>query len=76
MFSSLSGFPLYESGFGWGKHIWVTIPDYKFKNVIMMMATNDGKGIEALVSLNKEEMALFEQDPELLAFGALNPSVS
>lgn len=74
MYSDLSRLPKYETDFGWGKPIWVTIPNY-MHNMVMLLGTRDDKGMEALVSLSKEDMALFEHDKELLAFAASNPSV-
>ncbi|KAK9181875.1 hypothetical protein WN944_025016 [Citrus x changshan-huyou] len=74
MYSNLSRLQKYETDFGWEKPIWMTIPNY-MHNMFMLLGTRDGKGMEALVSLSKEDMALFEHDKELLAFAAANPSV-
>lgn len=74
MYSNLSRLQKYETDFGWEKPIWMTIPNY-MHNMVMLLGTRDGKGMEALVSLSKEVMALFEHDKELLAFAAANPSV-
>ncbi|KAJ4705930.1 Vinorine synthase-like [Melia azedarach] len=75
IYSSWSGFPLYEANFGWGKPIWVSMPDYTHKKIIMLLGTKDGEGIEALVTLSAEDMALFEREQELLAFATYNPAV-
>lgn len=74
MYSNLSRLQKYETDFGWEKPIWMTIPNY-MHNMFMLLGTRDGKGMEALVSLSKEDMALFEHDKELLGFAAANPSV-
>ncbi|KAJ7961340.1 BAHD acyltransferase [Quillaja saponaria] len=68
---------LYESDFGLGKPIWVSSANaqYHIKNIVTMLDTKDGNGIEAWVYLSEQDMALFEQDQELLAFAALNPSI-
>ncbi|XP_062077333.1 BAHD acyltransferase BIA1-like [Humulus lupulus] len=69
IFTSLCNFELYEAAdFGWGKPIWVTVPAVEVHgNLIYLMDTKDG-GVEALVSLTKEDMSLFETDPHLLTF--------
>jgi hypothetical protein len=72
--SSWCKFPVYETDFGWGKPRWVTITNMESKNVIVLMDTRDGSGIEAWVCLSEEDMALFERDNELLEFASLNPS--
>ncbi|KAL9451478.1 hypothetical protein AB3S75_013109 [Citrus x aurantiifolia] len=75
-FSSIVNFPYYEvADFGWGKPVHVTLPNYVLSNLIIIMDTNDGKGIEVLVTLSPEDMAFFECDQELLAFAAINPPV-
>ncbi|XP_022948439.1 vinorine synthase-like [Cucurbita moschata] len=66
--SSWCKFPLYEADFGWGKPIWITVPDFDTKNLIILMDARDGEGVEAMVSLEEEEMAVFEQNQELLSF--------
>ncbi|XP_038906042.1 acylsugar acyltransferase 3-like [Benincasa hispida] len=66
--SSWCKFPVYSVDFGWGKPIWVTIPEFPRKNVIMLLDTNDGEGIEVLLSLEKKEMEVFEQNQELFSF--------
>ncbi|CAH1451918.1 unnamed protein product [Lactuca virosa] len=45
-FSSWCGFPLYEIDFGCGKPRWISVTNTPFKNVIMMMDTKEGNGIE------------------------------
>ena len=70
-FTSLCRFPLYETDFGWGKPIWVGSPALTFKNLVFFIDTPSGDGIEAYVSLKKEEMAKFESDEEFLTFVSL-----
>ncbi|KAF5200908.1 Salutaridinol 7-o-acetyltransferase [Thalictrum thalictroides] len=65
-------FPFYEADFGWGKPIWATPLSVAHKNLVVLMDTKCGKGIEAMVSLDDEEMAIFESDQELLAFASEN----
>ncbi|KAJ4721186.1 vinorine synthase-like [Melia azedarach] len=66
--------PLYEADFGWGKPIWVSTA-MKHKDVAVLLDSNDGKGIEALVALPKKEMDKFEQDPGILAYASVDTSI-
>ncbi|KAL7254813.1 hypothetical protein ACSBR1_009041 [Camellia fascicularis] len=72
--SSLCRFPFYDADFGWGKPVWVSVGYLVRQNAMLLMDTREGDGVEAWVSLSKEEMALFERDPELLEFVSLKPS--
>ncbi|KAL5552669.1 hypothetical protein UlMin_040070 [Ulmus minor] len=65
--TSLCNFGFYKVDFGWGKPSWVTSPNVVQNNLITLIETREG-GVEAWVCLSKEDMALFERDPELLAF--------
>lgn len=67
-FTSWCRFPIYEADFGWGNPTWVCSPSRPFRNVVVLMDTFDGDGIEAWVNLKEEEMASFEKDEELLSF--------
>ncbi|KAM3709313.1 hypothetical protein ACB098_02G164000 [Castanea mollissima] len=67
-FTSWCRFPVYEIDFGMGKPTWVCSPSRPYKNVVVMMSSKDGYGIETWVSMNEEDMAMFEHDPELLSF--------
>ncbi|KAF3431114.1 hypothetical protein FNV43_RR25844 [Rhamnella rubrinervis] len=76
IFTSWCKFPLYEVDYGWGKPIWLTnTPSGSLKNVVTMLDTREGDGVEAWVTLTQQDMELFERDPELLAFALLNPNV-
>ncbi|KAI3739127.1 hypothetical protein L2E82_29521 [Cichorium intybus] len=67
MCSDHSQIPLYGIDFGWGKPIKVTIGGV-VKNFIVMMDTPGGDGINALVSLERQDMKIIQNDDELLAF--------
>lgn len=67
-FSSWIRFPFYNTDFGWGKPIWACISNVPIKNVVILMSSSTGDGIEAWVTLDKEDMAKFERDHELLEF--------
>ncbi|PQP92083.1 vinorine synthase-like [Prunus yedoensis var. nudiflora] len=69
-FSSYCRFPLYDNDFGWGRPTWVGSPALTYKNLVLFMDTKEGGGIEAYVSLEKEVMAKFECDSELLSYVA------
>ena len=72
-FSSFCNFQLYEAvDFGWGKPIWVTFPAHEGHNNVVRLMDTRGGGVEALVTLTKGDMALFEGDPELLAFSYIS----
>ncbi|KAM7260538.1 hypothetical protein ACFE04_011211 [Oxalis oulophora] len=73
--SSLRNFPLYEMEFGWGKPIWA-VGKSNYRNSIFLLDNKMGNKIEAWVTLDEQDMALFERDEELLAFASVNPSVS
>ncbi|KAK4423915.1 Stemmadenine O-acetyltransferase [Sesamum alatum] len=67
-FTSLCRFPVYEADFGWGKPVWVGSAGLMHKNVVTFMDTATGDGIEAWISLRKEDMEKFEADLELQEF--------
>ncbi|KAK9293120.1 hypothetical protein L1049_021106 [Liquidambar formosana] len=73
-FSSWTRFPFYEADFGWGKPIWVCTTSVPMKNVVILMGTRCGDGIEAWVSLAEHEMAQFERNHELLQFVSSSPT--
>ncbi|KAL5552674.1 hypothetical protein UlMin_040075 [Ulmus minor] len=72
--SSWCKFPLYETDFGWGKPKWVSSASLAFKNSIILVDTKQGDGIEAWVTLEEENMSIFELDKELLDSSSRNPS--
>ncbi|CAL1359891.1 unnamed protein product [Linum trigynum] len=73
--SSWCGFPFYEADFGWGKPVWVTHTFAGAKDIITMMDTRNGDGIEVTVCLEGGVMAAFETDEKLLSFCTINPGV-
>ncbi|XP_019097249.1 PREDICTED: BAHD acyltransferase At5g47980-like [Camelina sativa] len=67
---------MYEADFGWGKPVWVTgRGTSNFKNLMLLIDTKDGEGIEAWITLTEEHMSLFKCDQELLESASLNPPV-
>ncbi|KAM4107548.1 hypothetical protein ACB094_04G154200 [Castanea mollissima] len=69
-FTSWCRFPVYEVDFGMGKPTWVCSPSRPYKNVVVMMSTKDGDGIETWVNMKEEDMAMFEHDQELLSYAS------
>ncbi|KAL3835645.1 hypothetical protein ACJIZ3_010381 [Penstemon smallii] len=67
-FTSLCGFPIYGADFGWGKPGWVGSGELMYKNLVTFMSTASEDGIEAWISLTKEDMEIFEGDLELQQF--------
>ncbi|CAI9117086.1 OLC1v1018414C1 [Oldenlandia corymbosa var. corymbosa] len=76
-FSSWCGFGFYEVDFGWGKPVWVSsyaLSAPVFMNLVILMETRNGDGIEAWVTLDEQEMDVLEQDQQVLEFVTLDPS--
>ncbi|KAK4834792.1 hypothetical protein QYF36_000615 [Acer negundo] len=63
-FSSLRNVPFYEVDFGWGNPAWVSLAHRPYK-LVMLIDTKAGDGIEAWVTMDKEEMAYFQNDPNI-----------
>jgi len=66
--SSMCWFPTYEIDFGWGKPVKVTLAGNFEKNSFILMDTPNMDGIEALVCLQNEDMAIILGDHDLLTF--------
>ncbi|KAF8019576.1 hypothetical protein BT93_G0305 [Corymbia citriodora subsp. variegata] len=66
-FTSWCRFGLYENDFGWGKPILISSTSPKFRSMILIEDEESG-GINAWITLDKDEMILLKQDPEILAF--------
>ena len=76
-FSSWCNFGFYEADFGWGKPIWVSSigsSGSMFMNLVILPDTRFGDRIEAWVTLDEQDMARLEFNPELLTFASLDPS--
>ncbi|TKY46825.1 Vinorine synthase [Spatholobus suberectus] len=71
-FSSWIRFGFYEADFGWGKPTYVRTVGVPIKNVVILMGTKIGDGIEAWVTLTTCDMLQFEQNPELLEFASFD----
>jgi shikimate O-hydroxycinnamoyltransferase len=78
-FTNWKNFGFNEINFGWGKPVWVGISggvNLSYVNYVLFKDVECGnKGTEAWVTLEETKMAVFENDPGLLAFALPNPSV-
>lgn len=72
-FSSWTRFGFYDTNFGWGNPTWVCTIGVPIKNVVVLMPTSDGDGVEAWVTLNKLHMAHFLRNPNILHFASFDP---
>lgn len=72
--TSFSNSGLYEPDFGWGKPAWFFITGLPIASLIILVDTRSGDGIEAFVTLPEQDMAIFQRDPQLLAFTSVDPS--
>ncbi|KAK9052179.1 hypothetical protein SSX86_028807 [Deinandra increscens subsp. villosa] len=69
LFSSLCRFPLYEVDFGWGKPEQFMLQNGVMEaNVVHLIDTPSGEGIEVIVQLEEEEMKIFQKDQEIVAY--------
>ncbi|KAL9303997.1 hypothetical protein ACSQ67_021260 [Phaseolus vulgaris] len=78
-FSSWCNFGFYEADFGWGKPTWVSCVGSigsvsMLMNLIILVDTRLGDGIEAWVTLKEEDMTYLKANPELLTCATLDPS--
>ncbi|MED6192660.1 hypothetical protein PIB30_011993 [Stylosanthes scabra] len=74
-FASWCRVPTYEVDFGWGKAAWVTSVGSPVKNSVVLMDGRDGNGVEALVSMEEQDLVLFLRDYQLLQYASINPKV-
>lgn len=65
--------------FGWGKPFWVGANGKvgsEFRNMVIFVDTQWGKGIEAWITLEDKQMALLESDSEFIAFASPRVGIS
>ncbi|MDV3146735.1 MAG: acyltransferase [Sweet potato little leaf phytoplasma] len=79
LFTSCRNMGFKEVNFGWGKPIWnacgAKTLDSILKNIIILVDTAIGEGIEAWIVLDDETMRLLENDHEFLSFASPNPRI-
>ncbi|WCJ36910.1 HXXXD-type acyl-transferase family protein [Euphorbia peplus] len=73
-FSSWCRFPFYKTDFGWGNPIWVATT-LKFNETAIFIDTKDGEGIEAWVTLPKEDMVKFQQNHDICSYASFSSIV-
>lgn len=77
--TSWCNFGFYEVDFGWGKPAWISkcdagSEDWPFINVLWLMDTRDGDGIEAWLTLDAHLFDEFDQIQELRDLASVDPS--
>ncbi|KAL8514963.1 hypothetical protein ACS0TY_013882 [Phlomoides rotata] len=78
--SSWCNFGLYEVDFGWGRAVWITKCDagseveWPFINVLWLMDTRDGDGIEAWLTLDEHYFGAFDEIEDLHRLANVDPS--
>ncbi|KAL3622528.1 hypothetical protein CASFOL_033939 [Castilleja foliolosa] len=65
-FSSWCSFPVYEVDFGWGKPVCVGTAGVPLKNVIVLVNSRCGEGIEAWVKMNQHNLQVLETKFKLI----------
>ncbi|KAK2660882.1 hypothetical protein Ddye_007417 [Dipteronia dyeriana] len=76
-FTSWCKLGFYEMDFGWGKPIWVSSFGSSgplVLNLVVLVETRVGGGIEAWMTLDEQDMGILESDPEFLRFASVDPS--
>ncbi|KAF5456553.1 hypothetical protein F2P56_026023 [Juglans regia] len=69
MFFSWCRLPFYETDFGWGKPIWVSTTRVPVE-IVYLVDTKDGDGVEAWMHLDEKNMLLFQDHPDIIAFAS------
>ncbi|KAD3640826.1 hypothetical protein E3N88_30049 [Mikania micrantha] len=64
--SSMCRRPFYQTDFGWGCPKWVTMADVLVKNTFVLFDRPNGDGIEAMVSLEEDDLSFFQSNQDLL----------
>ncbi|XP_051142861.1 stemmadenine O-acetyltransferase-like [Andrographis paniculata] len=80
--SSWCRFGGYDIDFGWGKPLWMTAFFHggsdsersRYMNLVSLMDTRNGNGIEALVTLGETHMPFFDAIEELHNLACIEPS--
>lgn len=63
--TSWCNFPLYKVDYGWGKPVSVAPVLMSYKNMVFLLDTKSGDGIQAWITMAEDEMAMLP--PELLS---------
>ncbi|XP_050214605.1 stemmadenine O-acetyltransferase-like [Mercurialis annua] len=76
-FSSWCKLGYYDADFGWGKPVWVSsigLSGSIVLNLVILVDTRSGDGVEAWVSLDEQVMAILASNPDLLKLASMDPS--
>ncbi|XP_021902552.1 vinorine synthase-like [Carica papaya] len=76
-FTSWCKLGFYEADFGWGKPVWVSSIGLEtpiFRNLVVLIDSRLGDGIEAWVTMDEEEMMILQSDNHLLSYASLDPN--
>ncbi|XP_057784085.1 stemmadenine O-acetyltransferase-like [Salvia miltiorrhiza] len=81
-FTSWANMGVYEVDLGWGKPVWVSrnVWDESHKEtmfpneMVTLIDTRDGRGIEAWIILNHKYVAAFEKNDEIVKYAQVNPA--
>ncbi|XP_050216253.1 stemmadenine O-acetyltransferase-like [Mercurialis annua] len=78
MISSLCNLGIYDIDFGWGKPLWVTCIDLppnstEYLNSIVLLDSKMGRGIEAWVFMDEQDLVLLDKYVKLLQYAVINP---
>ncbi|KAI8014020.1 Stemmadenine O-acetyltransferase [Camellia lanceoleosa] len=76
--TSLVNFGLYEVDFGWGKPMWISpvgLGESRpvFLDIVILVETKSGDGIEAWAFLEEQVMDILQSDTELLSYATIDP---
>ncbi|KAK4352980.1 hypothetical protein RND71_028498 [Anisodus tanguticus] len=72
--TSLCKLPFYDIDFGWGRPKWASVGAIA-TNLVVLMDTRDGKGIEVWLGLVEEDMAILETNQEFFKLVSLSRSI-
>lgn len=67
IFTSWLDFGVYDVDFGFGKVDYVCSPSRPRRNMVTLMGTKDGEGIEVWINMTEGDMKAFESDEEVVS---------
>uniref|UniRef100_A0A7N0T0H1 Uncharacterized protein n=1 Tax=Kalanchoe fedtschenkoi TaxID=63787 RepID=A0A7N0T0H1_KALFE len=76
-FTSWCKLGLYEADFGWGRPVWISsigVKGCEMLNLVVLVDSRDGDGIEAWVSMDESDINALQQDAEVRKFASVDPS--
>ncbi|CAL1360691.1 unnamed protein product [Linum trigynum] len=75
--SSVIRLGLYDVDFGWGNPVWVSMARFadNINNLVALMDSPTGYGVEAWIALHEQEMTLLKHDNEFLDYAKSTPNI-